>query len=341
MSDYKVSIIMPVYNAEKFLRDTLDSIVNQSIGVENLEVVIVNDASTDSSGDIIDEYCAKYPNFKAIHLKENVGGPHIPRNIAFRHTTADYIMFLDADDTYTPTACEALYDEISSGDADAVVGRYWRVYDDCRLISYSPYDPKVNDIKVYPKFSRGLGFVWTRILYPILYGRPLEYSDRVVINDVHENPEILKMLPAIWTKIIRREKFAPFKEFTAGEDLNFVLDVFFNSKIVLLNSEVIVNYSMRFDGNLSITKNVKFQLVIDTIRSYRTAIEKCNSEGFDDVSTMINPFFVNYINLLRQGDFDKSEKEMLYREISAIDKIYKKKGIMGWSLVNLIKILSM
>ena len=216
MSDYKVSIIMPVYNAEKFLRDTLDSIVNQSIGVENLEVVIVNDASTDRSGDIIDEYCAKYPNFKAIHLKENVGGPHIPRNIAFRHTTADYIMFLDADDTYTPTACEALYNEISSGDADAVVGRYWRVYDDCRLISYSPYDPKVNDIKVYPKFSRGLGFVWTRILYPILYGRPLEYSDRVVIDDVHENPEILKMLPAIWTKIIRREKFAPFKEFTAG-----------------------------------------------------------------------------------------------------------------------------
>ena len=340
MSDYKVSIIMPVYNADKYLRDTLDSIVGQSIGVENLEVVIVNDASTDKSGDIIDEYCAEHPNFKAIHLTENVGAPHIPRNIAFAHTTADYIMFLDADDTYTPTACEALYNEISSGDAGVVVGRYWRVYDECRLISYSPYDPKVNDIKVYPKFSPALAFVWTRILYPLLYGRPLGYSDRVVIEDVHENPEILKMLPAIWTKIVRRDKFSEFKEFTAGEDLNFVLDVFFNSKIVLLNNEVIVNYSMRFDGDLSSTKNVKFQLVLDTIKSYRTAIEKCNSEGFRDVSTMINPFFVNYINLLRQGDFSKSEKKELYGEISAIDKIYKKKGMMGWGLVKIIKMLS-
>lgn len=340
MSDYKVSIIMPVYNADKYLRDSLDSIVNQSIGVENLEVVIVNDASTDRSADIIEEYCAEYPNFKAIHLKENIGAPHIPRNIAFKHTTADYIMFLDADDTYTPTACEALYSEISSGGADVVVGRYWRVYDECRLISYSPYDSKVNDIKIYPKFPPVLAFVWTRILYPILYGRPLSYSDRVEIADVHENPEILKMLPAIWTKILRREKFSQFKQFTAGEDLNFVLDVFFNSKIVLLNNEVIVNYSMRFDGELSITKNVKFQLVIDTIRSYRTAIEKCNRKGFKSVSMMINPFLVNYINLLRQGDFTESEKRQLHDEISAIDGIYENKGIMGWGLVKLIKILS-
>lgn len=340
MSEYKVSIIMPVYNADKYLRDSLDSIVGQSIGVENLEVVIVNDASTDKSRDIIDEYCDKYSNFKAIHLDKNVGAPHIPRNIAFAHTTADYIMFLDADDTYTPTACEALYNEISSSDADVVVGRYWRVYDDCRLISYSPYDSKVNDIKVYPKFPPALAFVWTKVLYPILYGRPLEYSDRVVIEDVHENPELLKMLPAIWTKILRRDKFAEFKEFTAGEDLNFVLDVFFNSKIILLNNEVIVNYSMRFDGELSITKNVKFQLVLDTIKSYRMAIETCNREGFRNVSMMINPFLVNYINLLRQGDFTKSEKEMLYDEISAIDKIYKNKGIMGWGLVKMIKISS-
>lgn len=340
MSEYKVSIIMPVFNAEKYLRDSLDSIVSQSIGVENIEVVIVNDASTDSSASIIDEYCERYPNFKAIHLAENCGAPHEPRNIAFTHTTADYIMFLDADDTYTPTACEALYNEISSSGADVAVGRYWRVYDDCRFISYSPYDSRDNDIRTYPKFPPVLGFIWTRILYPILYGKALEYSDRVVIEDVKTDPAILKMLPAIWTKIVRREKFAEFKKFTAGEDLNFVLDVFFNSKIVLLNDEVIVNYSMRFDGDLSITKNIKFQLVLDTIRSYRQAIEKCNLEGMEDVSTMINPFLVNYINLLRQGDFTESEKKELHDEISAIDDIYKNKGIMGFALVKLIRILS-
>lgn len=122
--------------------------------------------------------------------------------------------------------------------------------------------------------------------------------------------------------------------------MNFVLDVFFDSKIVLLNEEVIVNYSMRFDGDLSITKNVKFRLVLDTIRSYRQAIETCNRQGLEDVSTMINPFFVNYINLLHQGDFSKAEKRTLYDEISAIDGIYEKKGIVGWCLVKLVRLLS-
>ena len=70
MSDYKVSIIMPVFNAEKYLGDSLNSIVQQSIGVENLEVIIVNDASTDSSKSIIDEFSNKYPSFKAIHLEK-------------------------------------------------------------------------------------------------------------------------------------------------------------------------------------------------------------------------------------------------------------------------------
>ena len=72
MSNYKISIIIPVFNAEKHLKDSLNSIIDQSIGVENLEVIIVNDASTDSSKSIIDEYCLKYPDFKAVHLTENI-----------------------------------------------------------------------------------------------------------------------------------------------------------------------------------------------------------------------------------------------------------------------------
>ena len=80
MSDYKVSIIMPVYNAEKFLRDTLDSIVNQSIGLENLEVVIVNDASTDSSGVILDEYAVRDSRFRVIHQSNS--GVSAARNAA-------------------------------------------------------------------------------------------------------------------------------------------------------------------------------------------------------------------------------------------------------------------
>ncbi len=330
---------MPVYNAEKYLRDSLDSIVNQSIGISNLEVIIVNDASTDSSGEIIDEYADKYSSFKPIHLQKNSGGPFGPRNVGLKYVTSEYVMFLDADDTYTQTACEVLYNAISKSNVGVAFGRYNRVYDDMTLISYSPYDSKNNDIKTYPNFNFITALIW-KVLYRILYGKSMEYKDEILIKDIRKNPEILKILPSMWTKIVRADKLVEFKPFVAGEDLNFILDVFYNSEILFINNESIVNYSMRFDGDLSVTKNVKFKLVLDTIQSYKLAIETSNREGLKDVAMMMNPFFVNYINLLRQGDFTLAEKKMLFDEISEIDEIYKNKGLMGFALVKLIKFLS-
>ena len=84
---YKISIIVPVHNSEKYLRNSLESIINQSIGFENIEVIIVNDASTDGTKDIIDEYSYKYNNFKPIHLTENTGAAYGPRNIGLRKAT--------------------------------------------------------------------------------------------------------------------------------------------------------------------------------------------------------------------------------------------------------------
>lgn len=339
MSEYKVSIIMPVFNADKYLKDALMSIVNQTIGIENLEVIIVNDASTDSSKKIIDEFSEKYSSFKPIHLEKNTGGPFGPRNIGLKHVTSDYVMFLDADDTYTPTACEALYDAISKSDAGVAFGRYNRVYDDVTLISYSPYDSGDNDIKIYPHFKGIIKLIW-KIFYKILYGSPLDYKDWIVIEDIRENPEILKILPSMWTKIVRKDKLVEFKPFIAGEDLNFILDIFYSSEILFLNDEIIVNYSMRFDEDLSVTKNVKFGLVLDTIQSYRLAIETSNREGLNEVGMMMNPFFFNYIHLLLQAELTKQEKMQIYDEISQIDKIYKNKGIMGFLLVKAIKLLN-
>ena len=167
MSNYKLSIIIPVYNCEKYISDSLDSIINQSMGIENLEVIIVNDASTDSTSDILNKYADKYSNFKLINLENNIGAAYGPRNIALKHVTTEYIMFLDADDTFTPTACEVLYDEISKSDANIVFGRYFRVYNNIKLKSYSPYDKTDNDIKINPNFSGLISFIWSKIIYKI------------------------------------------------------------------------------------------------------------------------------------------------------------------------------
>ena len=94
--EYKISIIIPVYNAEKYIKKSLDSIIKQTIGFEHLEVIMVDDGSTDSSGEIMDEYAAEYENFKSIHLQENSGAAGKPKNCGLDHATAEYLMFLDA-----------------------------------------------------------------------------------------------------------------------------------------------------------------------------------------------------------------------------------------------------
>lgn len=345
MSEFKVSIIIPAYNAEKYLAQALDSVANQSIGVENLEVIIVNDASTDGTCDIIERYCSKYSNFKAIHLDENTGAAWGPRNIALKKASSDYIMFLDADDTYTRDACEVLYSEIVSSDANVAFGRYYRVYDDDLILkSYSSYGDNLdmkNDLEFNPNFSGIVSFLWRNIFYRLFYGSAGEVKNRICISDIRQNPEILKILPSFWTKIFKKSIVGEFPQFVAGEDLNFMLDVYSKGNIVILNDKFITNYYMRFDDDeLSVTKNINFKLVLDSIRAYKLAIIKCNEYGFVEYDKMINPFLLNYLSLLKKGQFTESEMTLLLNEIKEIDDIYKNKGLFGFLIVKFIKFLS-
>ena len=119
--DYKVSVIIPVYNAQNTLKVTINSVINQTIGFENIELILVDDCSTDNSREIIEEYSNVYSNIKPIFLEENTGCPGIPRNIGIKNATSDYIMFIDNDDEYFPEICDKLYDAMIMEDADIVV----------------------------------------------------------------------------------------------------------------------------------------------------------------------------------------------------------------------------
>jgi glycosyltransferase involved in cell wall biosynthesis len=90
----KVSIIVPVYNAEKYIDDCVNSILNQTYS--NIEVILVNDGSTDKSGLICDNYAELDNRVKVIHQKNS--GPSIARNVGITVSTGDYIQFADADD---------------------------------------------------------------------------------------------------------------------------------------------------------------------------------------------------------------------------------------------------
>lgn len=117
---YKVSVITPVYNAESSLKNAIDSIINQTIGFENIELILVDDKSTDNSRSIVSEYAYRYDNIKSIFLDENTGSPSEPRNIGIENVTAPYFMFLDNDDSYSKNYCEVMYDKISDNDVDMV-----------------------------------------------------------------------------------------------------------------------------------------------------------------------------------------------------------------------------
>lgn len=113
----KLSIVMPVYNVEKYIRECVDSILNQTM--KEFELIIVDDGSTDSSGAILDEYQAKDNRITVIH-KAN-GGVSAARNDALDICTGDYIYIMDSDDYLEQDAFQVMYEEAIRTDADVVI----------------------------------------------------------------------------------------------------------------------------------------------------------------------------------------------------------------------------
>ena len=109
-----VSVIIPVYNVEIYLRECVDSVINQTY--KNLEIILVNDGSTDSSGRICDEYAGLDNRVKVIHRQN--GGPSKTRNAGLKKATGKYIYFLDSDDYIENDTFAILVDTAETLNAD-------------------------------------------------------------------------------------------------------------------------------------------------------------------------------------------------------------------------------
>ncbi len=119
MSDYKVSVVIPVYNTKKYIKECIDSVIKQSF--DGIEVICVDDASTDGSNVIIDEYEKKYEDIRVIHCDINRGQAHA-RNIGINEARGQYIYFLDSDDMMNGVdAIDLLYHVITESKADVVM----------------------------------------------------------------------------------------------------------------------------------------------------------------------------------------------------------------------------
>ena len=122
--DITFSVLVPVYNVEKYLEECVESVLAQTY--TNYELILVNDGSTDRSGEICDRYAAQYENIYAFH-KANVGQLHT-RKYALDRAKGDYCVFLDSDDYLDPNMLERVYQAIVDTDCLCVIFGFRRVY---------------------------------------------------------------------------------------------------------------------------------------------------------------------------------------------------------------------
>ena len=140
----KVSIVVPCYNAVQYLDRCIDSLVNQTIGIENLEIILVDDASTDDGQTWarIVETERRFPDsVLAVSLSENLrqGGA---RNVGISYAGGEYLMFCDADDWLALEAAECLYQRAKNYDTDVIEYRMQKVQDDTDLSTISTAEGK-------------------------------------------------------------------------------------------------------------------------------------------------------------------------------------------------------
>ena len=114
----KITVVIPAYNIETLLEKCVGSVAKQDYPKDKLEIIVVDDGSTDSTGALCDELASKYENVTALH-KEN-GGSSSARNLGLKHASGDYIGFVDSDDYVDPRMYRELAEAAVKYDADMV-----------------------------------------------------------------------------------------------------------------------------------------------------------------------------------------------------------------------------
>lgn len=245
----KISVIVPVYNVEKYLEECLDSLVNQTL--EDIEVIMVNDGSTDDSGKIMDRYAEMYPNFKAYH-KPN-GGLGQARNYGMQYVTGDYIAFVDSDDYLKRSAYKKMYELAMLADTDIVIGNVKRF----------------NSTKEY---ASGL--------------HKKVFSETILRTHITESNELMYDTTA-WNKLFKRSFWEKhqfkFPEGILYEDLPVTIPAHYLSSGTSVLSEVIYYWRARDAGDRSITQQrhelVNFTDRFKVLKMLDAFFDKHNIEG--------------------------------------------------------------
>lgn len=274
-SNIKFSIIVPVYNVEKFLRESLDSIVAQTL--KDFEVICVNDGSTDNSLEILNEYAKSDFRFKIISQENQ--GQGVARNSAIDNAQGEYLLFVDPDDFIESNTLEYLCNKFQEADVDIIQFDYATCKENGEYSITKIYQKKLNkDFKF--SIKNGQIFNWNEIEKKNLQSMSLYVWDK-----------------AYKTAFIKQHniKFAPNKN---GEDHIFSISANLLASKILYINKVFYHYRTRLgsavnkasDDNFCIFDNItllkNFLTTNNLFNEYRASFEEY-------VSTVLSWHFAN------------------------------------------------
>lgn len=241
---FKVSILISTYNKEKFIENTLNSILAQTMNKNDFELIIVDDCSTDNTLDIISKKIESFSNYQFVQLDENSGTPAKPRNLSIDLSKGKYIMFVDGDDWLPSDALENLYTLLKSNKTDYATGLTKYVYSD--------------------RIARS-GVALSKIAY-----------NKVGLKNFRKSFYHLAPAGRMMKSSVIKKNNIRFPEMIFGEDLQFFAEVFFNTKNISTTQDV-VYCANRYDENISLVKS-EASTVLNRIKwqneSYRYLTKK-------------------------------------------------------------------
>ena len=198
MTDIKVSVIIPVYNVEKYLRQNLESVANQTL--KDIEIICVDDGSTDSSFEIVKEFAEKDSRFLAVS-QEN-GGAGAARNNGLRRAKGKYLSFLDSDDFFDEKMLEEAYNKAEATQADFVVFQSDQYYEETKEFKDVSWTLRYAEIPPYEPFGRRsmtdnvfkvfVGWAWDK-----LYNREFVLKNNLWFQEQRTSNDMLFVFSAV------------------------------------------------------------------------------------------------------------------------------------------------
>lgn len=254
MYSSKVSIIIPIYNVENYLKQCLDSVINQTL--KEIEIICVEDCSTDNSLSILEEYAKSDSRIKAIKNEINKGLATV-RNIAMAEATGEYIAFLDSDDYVDLSTYEKAYNLAKENDLD------------CVLFKTSTVDDKTGEIK-------------DNLDYFAL--KPFEGFEKSVFNNKDTVDFTCNICVQVGSKLLRKEFLQKhnitFPDGLIFEDEPFFYNFYLNAEKISFLDENLYYYRVNREDSIIAKGGKSFGDIVEIFRLIREIIENSPNGKF-------------------------------------------------------------